>query len=806
MTIALNLSAYDLTNTVAVDRLKSVIKSAVSTYPALPYLFAPTDSAMGWKMFAIPGADELAVKQFRVYMKTEVRDLLAAGIKPKIAFDSYLYAGGQVRDLALTLDWCGHLLTAEEITEAKLFINQVAFNLANYSKSNWGGIPDIYDDGILDNYNGWARNDPLNNYFYSHLNVFVYAYLVNPTPINRAYLDARLELLIKLWSAWDKGSPEGTGYGLALASLFQIIRVLSESAGTEFPVITSLAEKTIEFWFHCSIRDYKSGKFAEIIPLMDHSRISRHFIDDPDRSLILNARALPISLMYKDMATAWLGEISHTKMRLASNCHVDLLDHGKTKYFPVETSYLANSSGHYLWRSNWTKDATVASYACGANDQAHDQDDQASFQLAHKGYWQAVTGSMMSKSGILNDPQHHNGLCFYLNGVPVRQSTKNKCVMTVVSPQEIFMDVSPAYIGIQHTRRCSQFYNGIVIEDNFTAGSAEAVSQIHTPYLPVVDGNKITAGMTTWMVEVPATPAITIVDRKTICPADDLWTGYRIEIRGGTSKHRVIGVIDTAMTPIELPGAPTPTPSEPTMPDHINTVVPKFAAPWIHIAKRGSDTRHGQSWHWQGLTEWIETKDLRLDDLVATCRLSADGLTCGGVAGVGTGVAADNRVWWSVLHLAPEQQVHCATAKPANLTDKNGAAAAISVYLKSIPGEPPQEEDPVPGPEIEVLRAKVLQLEGEVDALQGRIVQGDLRVIELMDEVKTLKATEAQSQEVIAGLRKELDEAHSDLKTLSEELLEKDRYSLEQQIKIETFEANIRAFRDAQQKLFAGVE
>jgi hypothetical protein len=801
LTIALNLSAYDPTNTVAVDRFKSVIKSAVSTYPALPYLFAPTDSAMGWKMFAIPGADELAAKQFRAYMKAEVRDLLAVGIKPKIAFDSYLYAGGQVRDLALTLDWCGHLLTAEEITEAKLFINQVAFNLANYKKSNWGGIPDIYDDGVLDNYNGWAGNDPLNNYFYTHLETLEYANLINPSLVNKSYLDARHDLLIKLWSTWDKGSPEGTGYGLALASLFQITGFLSGSASPTLPVITSLAEKTIEFWYHCSIRDYKSGKFAEIIPLMDHSRISRHFIDDPDRSLILNARALPISQKFKDMATAWLGEISHTKMRLASNCHVDLLDHGKTKYFPVETSYLANSSGHYLWRSDWTKDATVASYACGPNDQAHDQDDQGAFQLYHKGYPQAVTGSMMSKSGILNDPQHHNGLCFYLNGVPVKQSTKNACVMNVVSDTELLMVTTPAYTGIRHTRLCSHFHDRIIIEDNFDTLTAEAVFQIHTPYLPVIDGNKVTAGMTTWTVHEPSSPTITIVDRKTICPADDPWIGYRIEIRGSANRYRVRGSIDTVMTPIELPGAPTPTPSEPTMPDHINTVVPKFAAPWIHIAKRGSDTKHGQSWHWQGLTEWIETKDLRLDDLVATCRLSADGLTCGGVAGVGTGVAADNRVWWSVLHLAPEQQVHCATAKPASLTDKNGAAAAISVYLKSIPVEAPEDPtvDTDPSPEIEELRAKVLQLEKTIDEM--------------------VKDSDDQ-EKIISGLRTEVDAAKVQL-NLAETALsdrnaevaalniklgvaERDWHDVEQ--KLFASKQTIRAFRDAQQKLFAGVE
>jgi hypothetical protein len=787
MTIALNLSAYDLTNTVAVDRFKSVIKSAVSTYPALPYLFAPTDSAMGWKMFGIPGADELAVKQFRAYMKTEVRDKLAAGIRPTIGFDSYLYSGGQVRDLALTLGWCGHLLTAEEITEAQLFINQVCFNLANYSKSNWGGIPDIYDDGIIDNYNGWARNDPLNNYFYSHLNVFVYAYLISPSPENKAYLDARLELLIKLWSAWDKGSPEGTGYGLALASLFQIIRVLTESTGTEFPVITSLAEKTIEFWFHCSIRDYKSGKFAEIIPLMDHSRLSRHFIDDPDRSLILNARALPISPMYKDMATAWLGEISHTKMRLASNCHVDLLDHGKTKYFPVETSYLANSSGHYLWRSDWTKDAAVVSYACGPNDQAHDQDDQGAFQLYHKGYPQAVTGSMMSKSGILDGAQHHNTLCFYLNGVPVRQSTKNACVMNVVSDTELLMVTTPAYTGIRHTRLCSHFHDRIIIDDNFDTVlvMVETVFQIHTPYLPVIDGNKVTAGMTTWTVLEPVNPLITVIDRKTICPADDLWTGYRIEIRGGIDRYRVRGSINTAITPIELPGAPTPTPSEPTMPDHINTVVPKFDAPWIHIAKRGSDTKHGQSWHWQGLTEWIETKDLKLDDLVATCRLSPDGLTCGGVTGVGTGVAADNRVWWSVLHLAPEQQVHCATAKPANLTDKNGAAAAISVYLKSMPGEPPQEEEPVPSPELEELRAKVLQLETEND--------------ELVKAVSDLTDALNESQEAVESQQLEISSYAASIKVWQER-------AETAELSVISTHKDIRAFRDAQQKLFAGVE
>jgi hypothetical protein len=620
-------------------------------------------------------------------------------------------------------------------------------------------------------------------------------------------------LLIKLWSTWDKGSPEGTGYGLALASLFQITGFLSGSASPTLPVITSLAEKTIEFWYHCSIRDYKSGKFAEIIPLMDHSRISRHFIDDPDRSLILNARALPISQKYKDMATAWLGEISHTKMRLASNCHVDLLDHGKTKYFPVETSYLANSSGHYLWRSDWTKDATVISYACGPNDQAHDQDDQGAFQLYHKGYPQAVTGSMMSKSGILDGVQHHNGLCFYVNGLPVKQSTKNKCVMTVVSPQEIFMDITPAYTGIQHTRRCWSAYDRIVIEDHFNAGAAEAVFQIHTPYLPVIDGNKVTAGMTTWVVDEPVDHAISIVDRKTISPPDDPWTGYRIEIRGGAGRYYVRGSINTTIAPIELPGAPTPTPSEPTMPDHINTVVPKFDAPWIHIAKRGSDTRHGQSWHWQGLTEWIETKDLRLVDLVATCRLSADGLTCGGAAGVGTGVAADNRVWWSVLHLAPEQQVHCATAKPANLTDKNGAAAAISVYLKSIPGEPPQEEEPVPSPEIEELRKQIADL--NLAAQQREVLIATLKANTEEDEkeIAALKATEAQSQEVIAGLRKdnaaiktELEQAKITISMFAGVADEQERLLTACRDELAALRITIRAYRDAQQKLFEGVE
>lgn len=221
------------------------------------------------------------------------------------------------------------------------------------------------------------------------------------------------------------------------------------------------------------------------------------------------------------------------------------------------------------------------------------------------------------------------------------------------------------------------------------------------------------------------------------------------------------------------------------MPDHINTVVPKFAAPWIHIAKRGSDTRHGQSWHWQGLTEWIETKDLKLDDLVATCRLSPDGLTCGGVAGVGTGVAADNRAWWSVLHLAPEQQIHCATAKPANLTDKNGAAAAISVYLKSMPGEPPQEEEPVPSPELEELKQQL------ADAL------GMVAIVERLNA--SLAEQDRQSQEVIAGLRNEVALRDESLIKLYERVDVADAA-------LDTTHDNIRAFRDAQQKLFAGVE
>jgi hypothetical protein len=652
----------------AATRFKNVVKAAIAGSPA--YNFSAYHAARAYELFKADTdydwslAAKLAVAMTEKKV-AEAEAEIAQGRRPSIGFDQYLYAGGELQNIATTLDWCADFVLPELRQRCLSFMRQTVYNLEHPLLSNWGGQPENYTDGVHYEYAGWGRSDALNNYFYAHLLALVNENLVSGG--DRTYINSRFDLLRAQWGSWDTGSPEGTGYGLALGSLFTIIKLWSDSTGEQFPLIERLANRTIEFWIHCSIRDYNSGKFNEIVTFMDHSRQSRHLIYDGDRNLMLAAGALSMSALHQEMAAWWLGEVAHTAMGQGNQCHTDMITPSAIKTAPTETMYHATSSGHFLWRVSWAKDSTLISYACGPNDQAHDQDDQGEFQVYHKGP-QAVTANMWSAWGIMRDPKYHNVLRF--DSLLQRKDAASLCKMTVISPNNVMMGLTPTYTaasGIKHTRQFVHDNATIFVDDIFTLGTAkEAVFQINTPYLPVVTGNTIKAGLITWTVQYPLNAVISIVDWATVSvldnPANPI-TGYKIEIRGGVDRYTVSGAIDTLAAPIPLPGVitPTPKPSEVVM-SHTNTTVPQFPAGyWIHTCPGASE---GMSWHWQTTQLWIPANTITMDTMVAT---------------------DVNRTVRKVLNLEPTAFVHCMSGQPMSLTDKNDAAYLGSVYVAPLP-------------------------------------------------------------------------------------------------------------------------
>src|SRR5690606_4880987 len=78
-----------------------------------------------------------------------------AGNAAPIAFDSYLYSGEHIADIAYAYDWCRTFMTSQQRTRWENYANQTIFNIWNHQQASWGGRPFPWT--------GWSTNNPGNN-------------------------------------------------------------------------------------------------------------------------------------------------------------------------------------------------------------------------------------------------------------------------------------------------------------------------------------------------------------------------------------------------------------------------------------------------------------------------------------------------------------------------------------------------------------------------------------------------------------------------------------------------------------------
>src|SRR5262249_53589936 len=80
---------------------------------------------------------------------------------PDVASDDYLQIGDDIGDLAITYDWCSDAITGDQQKAWLAYGQQAVFNVWNPDQAEWGGKPAKWD--------GWAIDDPADNYYYSFL-------------------------------------------------------------------------------------------------------------------------------------------------------------------------------------------------------------------------------------------------------------------------------------------------------------------------------------------------------------------------------------------------------------------------------------------------------------------------------------------------------------------------------------------------------------------------------------------------------------------------------------------------------------
>jgi hypothetical protein len=533
--LIIDLSYVDQSST-QFQRFRTMVDAAVAGSP--DYGFEPQHAALMYRItgqvsycdYAIQFAETCPSRYSEAGCGVQgAETAIAAGQRPRVAYDSYLEVGSIIGSLAVTYDWCASRMTAAQRTRWTNYANQTIYNVWNYQNASWGGVSHPWT--------GWSVNNPGNNYYYSFVQATMFWALAsrNPTMITMVR-DEKLPPLQAYYAALPGGgSLEGTGYGAAHMNLFYLYQVWKDSTGADLANANSHLTDSIRFWMHATLPS--RSLYA---PIGDLSRSSYPDLFDYHRRIMLAARRLTSSSAAQDLASWWLNRVSVTQMSRRIDSQWDLIPAGTNPNATPNESlgYHAAGVGRVFARTGWDTNAMWMSFVAGPYNESHAHQDQGSFTLANN-TWLAVTNNIYSASGINQSTDYHNVVRFEQNGAIIPQREGSVSTMTVnqlsaTGEADITANLTPAFRGasqIQNWSRNISFnQRRLTVTDNFslTAGT-QGIFQIHVPVQPVISGNTVTAGNLRVRVISPGNATISVVSLGR----------YRIDIRGGTTGYVV---------------------------------------------------------------------------------------------------------------------------------------------------------------------------------------------------------------------------------------------------------------------------
>ena len=530
-TVKLDLSYVDK-HSAAYGRFRGFVDRAVAGDPG--YGFSATDAAYMYRLTGARPYGELAVRMVDAQVRA-AEAAMAAGHAPPVADDSYLDIGPMLRDLALAYDWCGELATPAQKARWKAYADQAVTNVWHPYAARWGGhwLPG----------NGWAIDDPGDNYFYSFLEATMYWSLASDNDQMKAYLrDDRLPRLTAYFARLPGGgSREGTSYGASLRTLFGLYRLWRDATGVDLANANSHLTDTIYYWVHATVPTL--DRFA---PIGDQPRVSVPELYDYERQLMLEARNLTRDAAAAGVASWWLHRISIRQMTSSFNDRHDLLPAGGAGTAPRELIYHATGAGQLFARTDWGRHAMWLDFSAGRYDQSHAHQAQGAFTL-FAGDWLAVTENIWSHSGIQQGTETNNVLRFEHNGTALAQVTPTTSTLTLLATGaggevHAAADLTPAYGGnpaLRAWQRRIDFGDRVLlVQDTFAVGEGtRAVFQLNVPVRPTIKGNTAVAGKLRITVLAPANASLTAVDWTQV--DRDYTRGWRIDVRGADDRYVV---------------------------------------------------------------------------------------------------------------------------------------------------------------------------------------------------------------------------------------------------------------------------
>jgi hypothetical protein len=510
------------------------------------YNFQASDAALMGQLTGDAKYCQYAVQQTDTTVNAELA-LINGGQAPMVAGDDYLQVGPVVGDIMLTYDWCFDAASDDQKTHWLDFAAQAVDNVWNPDSASWGGnaMP----------WNGWAIDDPNDNYYYSFLRateLFGLAAHGEQSDADAALDQFRTtkianELMPKFTSdLTGGGSREGTGYGVSMHDLWDLYDFWQASTGENIADLTPHTHSSLLYWMHAVMptRDYMA-------PIGDHARDSTAAFFDYDRDYIQE-----LAFRYSNDPVAakarWL--IDNSSIPQMSQHFMqskDFLYTPTVDAVPLDglgTAYYASGNGDVFARSDWSTGATWVSLKAGPYTESHAHRDQGSF-LMYKNGWLAYDPNYDSHSGLRQEEEAHNLVRLSDNGTTVQQQTGTTSTVTGLHQGTGYVDVSvdtaPAYGGdsrVSTDKREMVFVQpDVIVVYDHVASTVSQIWTINTPTQPTVAGARTTTSGLEVDRLAPTSAQATVVHWPDV--DSDYSDGYRVDETVPAGDNQMVHVV-----------------------------------------------------------------------------------------------------------------------------------------------------------------------------------------------------------------------------------------------------------------------
>jgi hypothetical protein len=493
---------------------------------------------------------------------------IAANQAPTVAGDSYLDIGAMVGDLAMVYDWCFDQTSSAQRARWLKYADQAVWNVWHPSAAKWGSatIP----------WSGWATNDPSDNYYYSFLRATMLLGLAakGEDPQADAWItqfhDTKImNQLVPTFNAdlVGGGSREGTGYGVAMRSLFELYELWKATTGENLAIKTGHTRQSMLAMLHQLVptRD-------RVAPTGDLSRDSTAAFFDYHRSYLQELiQEFPTDPLAKRAKTQLMASSLPAMGSSFMYSYDFLYDNANVTAQPIEglnTSYYAPGIGELYARSGWDTHATWVNLIAGPYTQSHAHQDQGSLMI-YKDGWLAYDAVVSSHSGLTQETTAHGLVRIDSGGQPVRQIADTISKVTALHQgtgyTHVAADLTPAYDGnaaVQKVQREMVYLlpDVVVVFDRVQSASGTSQTwQLASPVAASISGATATLANAGHTLNVQKISGGTMSVTNMTSVDADFAGGYRLDeaMPGGDNRYLHVLSIDGSVSSTTAAGDAT---------------------------------------------------------------------------------------------------------------------------------------------------------------------------------------------------------------------------------------------------------